>query len=402
MPIMEIMKSKSVVIVGGGLAAQRCCETLRKGGFAEPVVIVCGESRRPYDRPPLSKAVLAGEQPVEELAFRPPGWYDEQRVELLLGRAATGLDAANQTVALDDGTDLSYNKLLIATGAVPRRLPMFGGRPNVFTLRDADDAIALNKAIEPSTRLVVIGAGFIGQEVAATARKIGAEVTILEAMSEPLVGILGAELGSWFAQMHREEGVNVLCSTTATEIVAGADARIEALITDDGRRLECDVVVVGIGVAPADAWLVESELSDGVEIDGLGRTLVPDVFAAGDVARQLDPRSGTYVRSEHWESAGRQGIAAARAMLGQEVAPSPPASFWSDQYGLRIQYLGHSADADSFEIDGDPAARNFSAVWKSGSRTVGALLVDRQRHLPRLRREIHESLQVHRQKEKTT
>jgi 3-phenylpropionate/trans-cinnamate dioxygenase ferredoxin reductase component len=399
------MNTKGVVIIGGGLAAQRCCETLRKDGFTEPVTIVCGESKRPYDRPPLSKAVLAGEQPVEELAFRPPEWYDEQRVELLLGRAATGLDADARTVALNDGTDLPYDKLLIATGAVPRRLPMFDGRPNVLTLRDADDAIALNKAILPGTRLVVIGAGFIGQEVAATARKIGAEVTILEAMPEPLVGILGAEIGAWFAQMHREEGVRVLCSTTATEIVAGPDGRVETLVTDDGQRLESDVVVVGIGVVPADDWLAQSELAGGVEIDGLGRTKLPGVYAAGDVARQLDPHSGTYLRSEHWESAGRQGVAAARAMLGQEVSPAPPASFWSDQYGLRIQYLGHAADVDSFEIDGDPAARNFSAVWKSGDRTVGALLVDRQRHLPAMRREIHESMQTMqtpRQKEKIT
>jgi 3-phenylpropionate/trans-cinnamate dioxygenase ferredoxin reductase subunit len=393
------MSNEDIVIVGGGLAAQRCCETLRRGGHDGSITIVCGETSRPYDRPPLSKNVLAGQQSVNDLAFRPADWYDEQDVELLLGRPATALDTSRRTVVLHDAAEVSYDKLLIATGSTPRRLPMLDGYPNVLTLRDVDDALTLKQAIAPGVRMIVIGAGFIGQEVAATARKLGAEVTILEALPEPLVGILGPELGSWFAQVHREEGVEVLCSTTATEVELDADGRVEALVTNDGRRLKCDVIVVGIGVVAADAWLADSELAGGVEIDELGRTSVPGVFAAGDVARQVDPYLGVHARSEHWESAGRQGIAAARAMLGQNVAPSPPASFWSDQYGLRIQYLGYSANADSVAIDGDPFSRNFSAVWKHDDRPIGALLVNRQRQLPQLRRDIHESLQIHHEKE---
>ncbi|MBK5229695.1 MAG: FAD-dependent oxidoreductase [Thermoleophilia bacterium] len=393
------MSNEDVVIVGGGLAAQRCCETLRRGGHDGSITIVCGETSRPYDRPPLSKNVLAGQQSVDDLAFRPADWYDEQDVELLLGKPATALDTSRRTVVLHDGGEVSYDKLLIATGSTPRRLPLLDGYPNVLTLRDVDDALTLKRAIAPGVRLIVIGAGFIGQEVAATARKLGAEVTILEALPEPLVGILGPELGSWFAQVHREEGVQVLCSTTATEVELDADGRVEALVTNDGRRLECDVIVVGIGVVAADTWLADSELSGGIEIDELGRTSLPGVFAAGDVARQVDPYLGVHARSEHWESAGRQGVAAARAMLGQDVASSPPASFWSDQYGLRIQYLGYSANADSVMIDGDPFSRNFSAVWKHGDRPIGALLVNRQRLLPQLRRDIHESLQIHHEKE---
>jgi 3-phenylpropionate/trans-cinnamate dioxygenase ferredoxin reductase subunit len=394
------MSDSGVVIVGGGLAAQRCSESLRKLDYDGRITILCGEDVRPYDRPPLSKAVLAGEQPTDELAFRPQDWYDAQAIELAMGKKASALHADRHAVELEDGSEVRYEKLLIATGSSPRRLPLLDGPPNVLTLRDAGDAVALNKAMVPGAKLIIIGAGFIGQEVASTARKLGTEVTILEAMPQPLTAILGPELGSWFADMHREEGVKVLCSTMATEVELDDEGRVTALLTDDGLRLECDVVVVGIGVAAADEWLHGSELDGGIKIDAGGRTAAEDVFAAGDVASQLDPYSGDYARSEHWESAGRQGVAAARTMLGLELANPSLASFWSDQYGLRVQYLGYSAGADSFEIDGEPGDRNFSAIWKSGGRPIGALLVDRQRHLPGWRREINESLKSHHFKEK--
>lgn len=380
--------SADVLIVGGGLAAQRCCETLRKGGFGGSISISCAEAHRPYDRPPLSKAVLAGTTPVADVAFRPAAWYEAQGVELLLGRPAAALDLDAHQVTLDDGTLLSYGRLLIATGSEPRHLELLEGRSNVHYLRTADDADRLRGTLHPGTRLLIIGAGFIGQEIAATARGIGAAVTVLEALPAPLGRLLGDEVGGWFAEMHREEGVDLRCSTTAAGIIDGPDGRVVAIATGDGHELGCDEVVVGIGVVPSDSWLYGSGLGGGhagVEVDHDGRTNNPDVYAAGDVARAFDPRVGAHVRTEHWEAAGRMGAAAGKAMLGLEVPPAPLASFWSDQYGVRIQYLGYAEEADSMTVDGDPALRDFSVLWTRAGEPVAGLLVGRPRALASMR-----------------
>lgn len=386
--------SPGVLIAGGGLAAQRCCEALRKAGYEGTVRVVCGESRAPYDRPPLSKAVLAGTLPVADVAFRPGAWYHEHGIELLLGRRAAALDPAAHALTLDDGTVAAYEQLLVATGSQPRRLELLENRPNVHYLRTADDATALHAALGAGTRLVVIGAGFIGQEVAATARSLGAVVTVLEALPSPLSGMFGDEIGGWFAVMHREEGVDVQCSTTAADAVVDAEGRVTALVTGEGHEIRCDEIVVGIGVLPADAWLYGTGLGGGhigVEVDQAGRTSVPDVYAAGDVARPFDPRLGAHVRTEHWEAASRLGAAAARAMLSLDVPVAPLASFWSDQYGVRFQYLGYAAEADAMSVDGDPAERDCSAVWTRDGQPVAALLVGRPRQMPALRRAIEET-----------
>ncbi len=239
----------------------------------------------------------------------------------------------------------------------------------------------------------MIGAGFIGQEVAATARSLGAEVTIVEAAAAPLGALLGDDLGGWFGDLHREEGVRVLCSTTVS-VFHGRDV-VEEIELADGRRLPCDAVVVGIGVVPATEWLQGSGLpAGGIPVATGGRTALPHVYAAGDAAMPFDEHAGARVRSEHWEAAARTGTEAARAMLGLEPGRHTLSSFWSDQYGLRIQYVGHARDGDAVEIDGMPAERDFTAVYRRAGRPVAALLVGRPHALPGVRRLIESGAQT--------
>jgi NADPH-dependent 2,4-dienoyl-CoA reductase/sulfur reductase-like enzyme len=374
-----------VLIVGGGLAAQRCAETLRARGHEGPIRIVCGEPEAPYDRPPLSKALLAGEIKETAVRFRDRAWYADNGIELGLGERAVGLDTEAHRVELDDGESLAYDKLLIATGAAPRRLAQFEGFANAHCLRTVADMRGLRADLEPGARLLVIGAGFIGQEVAATAVAAGVEVTMIEAAPLPLAGLLGERLGRWLVDLHADQGVEMLLSTRVVE--ARGNGRVEEVILDGGRRLACNAVVVGVGVAPAAGWLAGSGLDvDGVLTDPSGRTAMPDVFAAGDVARAYDSRTGNYSRTEHWDAASRQGAAAARGMLGEEPGPEPPASFWSDQYGLRIQYVGNAVGADAISVDGELDARDFSVLFSRDERPVAAFTVGRPRELIALRR----------------
>ncbi|MGA8217248.1 MAG: FAD-dependent oxidoreductase [Solirubrobacterales bacterium] len=381
------MKDKGVVIVGGGLASQRCAETLRRRGYEGRIRMVCGEAERPYDRPPLSKDHLAGELSDDAVAFRPPSWYEDNEVELIVGLQAAGLDAKRHRVELDDGSELFYEDLVVATGAGARRLPPLEGYTNVHYLRTLADARRLREELREGARLAVVGAGFIGQEVASTARAAGAEVTIVEALPAPLTGILGEEVGLWLMKMHDEEGVEVRLGTKLEG--ARGNGAVEELALDKGEPLECDAVVVGIGVAPAAAWLAGSGLeTDGVLTDQAGRTSVPGVWAAGDVARSFDHRHGEHRRTEHWDAAARQGMAVARAITGDQTDPHPLPSFWSDQYGLRIQYVGHAEGSDASRIEGRLEDRDFAVIYTREDRPVGALVVERPRAFARLRKEI--------------
>ena len=381
------MSDQGVVIVGGGLASQRCAETLRRRGYEGRIRIVCGEPERPYDRPPLSKDHLAGELSDDEVAFRPAGWYEDNEVELIVGRHAEGLDAKRRRVELDDGSELFYDDLVIATGAGARRLPPLEDFTNVHYLRTLADARRLREELREGARLAIVGAGFIGQEVASTARAAGAEVTIVEALPAPLTGILGEEVGLWLMKMHDEEGVDVRLGTKLEG--ARGNGAVEELVLAKGEPLACDAVVVGIGVAPAADWLKGSGLeTDGVLTDHAGRTALPGVWAAGDVARSFDHRHGEHRRSEHWDAAARQGMAVARAIAGDEPDPHPLPSFWSDQYGLRIQYVGHAEGSDAARVEGKPGERDFAVVYTREERPVGALVVGRPKDFARLRKEI--------------
>jgi NADPH-dependent 2,4-dienoyl-CoA reductase/sulfur reductase-like enzyme len=383
-------RGAGVLIVGGGLAGQRCAETLRSRGYEGRIRIACAEPEPPYDRPPLSKELLAGSVEGDEASLRPGQWYDDNAVELLLGRGARRLDPSRHVVELEDGEEVAYEKLLIATGSQARRLPMLDGFENVGALRTLEDARRLREHLQPGSRLAVVGAGFIGQEVAATARGLGVDVTIVEALDLPLAPILGERVGRWFARLHTDEGVRLLLSARLE--AARGNGQVEELVLADGRSLTCDAVVVGVGVAPSVDWLAGTGLEQGaVATDCAGRTALSDVYAAGDASAPFEPRFGQHARTEHWDAAARQGAAAAQAMLGVYPGTPPLPSFWSDQYGLRIQYVGHADRADDVAIEGDPDSRDFAAVFARDGVPVGALAVGRPRAIARMRRLIDEA-----------
>jgi NADPH-dependent 2,4-dienoyl-CoA reductase/sulfur reductase-like enzyme len=373
-----------VVIAGGGLAAQRCAETLRRLGYEGRVRMVCAEPHLPYDRPPLSKAALQDQSAAESVGFRSADWYQDKAIEALRGVAASGLDAAAHRVALSDDSTLDYEQLVIATGAKPRMLAAFAGYENVGTLRTLEDSRAMSELLAARVRLLIVGAGFIGQEVAAGARAAGVEVTVVEAEPLPLHGILGREIGEWFAALHRGEGVDLVLGQTVAQI-HGAD-RVEAVTLDDGRRVETDHVLIGTGVVADLDWLAGSGLpAAGIPTDAGGRSELPDVYAAGDAAAFFDAFLGRHALIGHWESAGRQGAVVANAIMDRELPAPAVSSFWSDQYGTRIQYLGHAQLADRVTLDGDPGERDFTAVYTREGEPVAALVVGRPQALPELR-----------------
>jgi len=357
--------SSGVVIAGGGLSAQRCAEALRQGGYGDPIKIVSIEEHAPYDRPPLSKALLAGDKEIHEVAFRPVEWHGDEGVELTLGDGAAGLDVDRRKLMLESGATLDYEHLVIATGSRARQLPGGERYENIHTLRTLDDAVRLRDVLKPGKRLVVLGAGLIGQEVAATAMGRGAEVTLIEAESLPLARALHPELAQWLVDLQREEGVEVKLGARVAEMISDGD-RLEALLLDDGSRVELDEMLVAIGVIPNSDWLPD-------EVGLL--TMRPDIHGAGDVAG-----------GDHWELAAHQGKAAAHAILGQEPAPVPFTGWWSDVHGVRLQGLGQPAANDQIVFEGKPGERDFHAVVSRGGIPVAALAVGRPREIPRLRK----------------
>jgi 3-phenylpropionate/trans-cinnamate dioxygenase ferredoxin reductase subunit len=377
-----------VVIVGGGLAAQRCAEALRRGEYAGRLRIVCAEPHRPYDRPPLSKdLLLLADGGTEPPVFRPADWYLTRDIELLAAATATALDPDAHRLELADGSAIGYEKLVIATGARPRMLPLFDAYSNVSTLRTFEDSRLLRRLLTQQAKLAVIGAGFIGQEVASAARAAGVDVAVIELESLPLVGLLGPELGRWFAELHSGEGVELILGEVVSAI-SGED-RIESLTLSDGRSVGCDHVLVGVGVVPDVGWLETAGLpATGVPTDASGRSELADVFAAGDAAAVYDPFLERHVVNGHWEAASRQGTQVAGTLLGREPAPGPLPSFWSDQYGTRIQYLGHAELADDVTIDGDTRERDFVARYTRDGELVAAVVVGRPRAVGELRQQL--------------
>jgi 3-phenylpropionate/trans-cinnamate dioxygenase ferredoxin reductase subunit len=382
-----------VVVVGSSLAGLRAVEELRRRGYDGSLSVVGGERHLPYDRPPLSKAFLAGTLDAADLALRRQP-YDELDLELHLGVRATGLDPELRRITTDAGDSLAYDGLVIATGAVPRRLPNQPDLAGMHLLRTLEDAQRLRAELDASPRVTIIGAGFIGAEVAATCRTRGLAVTVLEALPSPMVRGLGPALGGVLAGLHRDHGVDLRLGVG----VAGFEGtqRVERVRLDDGSAVEADVVVVGVGVVPATDWLAESGLTidNGVVCDATLRA-APGIVAAGDIARWPSPvLGGAHVRLEHWTNAAEQGAAAAARLLASddEARPFAPIPYvWSDQYDVKIQVVGHvSGDDDVAVVSGSFDERRFVAAFGRDDRLTGAVAFNRPRLLMQLRQLIVE------------
>jgi 3-phenylpropionate/trans-cinnamate dioxygenase ferredoxin reductase component len=368
---------RTFVIVGASLAGAKAAETLRAEGFDERVVLIGAEHERPYERPPLSKDLLRGESEREAAHVHPAGFYDERDIDLRTGAAATAIDVAGHAVTLEGGERLPYDRLLLATGAEPRRIGIPGADlDGVLVLRTLPDSERLAASIRGDGRLVVIGAGWIGSEAAASARVMGSEVTVVERLDVPLETVLGAELGGMYGDLHREHGVELLTGA-GVEAFEG-DGRVERVRLAGGRTLDCGAVLVGIGVVPRTGLAEEAglDVENGVLVDATLRTSAPDIWAAGDIAAHMHPRYGRRVRVEHWANALNQGPAAARNMLGADEPFDRLPYFFSDQYDVGMEYSGLAAHDDQVVVRGDLSSREVIAFWTAGGRVTAAMNVN--------------------------
>ncbi len=362
-------------IAGGGLAAAKAIESLRASGFEGRIVLVGAEPHLPYERPPLSKGYLLGSEDLEKAFVQPRGWYVDHDVELRLGTTATGLDPDAHVLSTDGGV-VDYDRLLIATGARPRRLALAddSGAPVAY-LRSIEDSRHLKAALRPGHRVVVIGGGWIGLEVAAAARTAGAEVVVLEALELPLVRVLGREVAEVFGSLHTEHGVDL---RTGVSVASVAQEDGQALVTlADGSSVTADLLVVGVGAVPntelADAAGLDTE--NGVVVDEHLRASHPDVFAAGDVANAYHPVLGRHVRVEHWDTAIQQGRTAARNMLDVKEPYTRLPYFFTDQYDLGVEYVG-SIGPDGYDevvLRGDVPGRRLTAFWVRGDSVLAGM-----------------------------
>ncbi|HEU5268696.1 MAG TPA: FAD-dependent oxidoreductase [Jatrophihabitans sp.] len=368
------------VIVGAGLAGAKAAEALRQQGYDGRLTLIGNEQHRPYERPPLSKAYLARSQPLEKAYVHPAEWYAEHEVDLRTGTRATAIDPAGHRVRLADGGELGYRKLLLATGSSPRSLPLAGlDAPNVHTLRSVADSDALAESFAGLGRLLVIGAGWIGLEVAAVARQAGAEVSIVEAAELPLLRVLGPELAEVFADLHREHGVDLRLGARLTEVVTEA-GRVTGLRLADGTVLSGDALLVAVGAAPnvqlaADAGLA---VDNGVLVDAGLVSSDPDVLACGDIANAFAPFYDRRIRVEHWATALKQPVTAARSMRGETAGYDELPYFYSDQYDLGMEYLGY-VEPDGYDqvvFRGDRASREFIAFWLADGRVIAGMNVN--------------------------
>jgi 3-phenylpropionate/trans-cinnamate dioxygenase ferredoxin reductase subunit len=365
------------VIVGGGMAGAKAAEALREEGFDGRVVLLAEEDARPYERPPLSKDYLRGEAEEGAIFVHDAGFYDEHKIELRVGTRVAELALQASEVELAGGERLRYDKLLLATGSAPRRIPVPGiDLDGVHLLRTVVDSDRLRTALGDAGRLAVIGAGWIGAEVAASARQMDVEVALIAPEQAPLERVLGPELGAIYRDVHASHGVE-LALGTGVERIEG-DGRATGVRTTDGRLFEADLVVVGAGAAPR-LELAEAaglRVDDGLLCDDRLRTSATDVYAAGDIARAPHPLFGVPVRVEHWANALEQGPAAARNMLGRDAAYDRVPYFFSDQYDVGMEYAGHTTGGERVVFRGDPAGMEFIAFWLDGARVVAGMNVN--------------------------
>jgi 3-phenylpropionate/trans-cinnamate dioxygenase ferredoxin reductase component len=374
----------TTVIVGAGLAGARCAETLRAEGFDGRVVMVGEEQYPPYERPALSKQLLVGTKSSEALGLRPDGFWQEQEIELLLGTRVARVDARSRVAITDDGRILPWDSLVLATGARARTLPDLPA--GVHVLRTLGDALALHPELRPGRRLAVVGAGFIGGEVATSASALGVDVTVIEAAPVPLERVLGREAGMLIAERYREQGVGLRLNAGLAGFRRGPGGRVRGLLLADSSEVACDVAVLGIGAEPVTPVGAPAG-TGGIPTDACGRTALPGVYACGDVASTFRPSLGRRIRVEHWTSAAAQGAAVAHAVLGREEPHDDPPFFWSDQLGLRLQYVGHGEGWSRVEIDGDTDSFSVRYLGEDGG-LVAALLANRPAEAATVRREL--------------
>jgi NADPH-dependent 2,4-dienoyl-CoA reductase/sulfur reductase-like enzyme len=378
---------KTIAVVGASLAGLAAVRALRRQSFEGEIVVIGAERHRPYDRPPLSKDFLTGAASEADLALEADD--EELGVRWRLGTPAARLDPGARAVVLAGGEEIRADGVVIATGARARRLPHSDGLAGVHTLRTLDDAIALRDALRGGGRLVVIGAGFIGAEAASSARALGLEVTVVETLPTPLAGPLGAEMGAVCARLHGDHGVRLLTGVPVTRLAGSG--RVEAVELADGTVLPADVVLAGIGAQPNVEWLAGSGLAAdrGVVTDASGATGVPGVVAAGDCATSFSPHAGRHVRAEHWTHALEQPAAAVATLLGGTARAASPPYFWSDQYGVRIQFAGHREEGDTVRVvEGDPEQRSFLAVYERHGQPVAVLGLNQPKLFTRWRRQL--------------
>lgn len=380
---------RTVAVVGASLAGLSAARSLRQRGYDGRLVVIGDEPHRPYDRPPLSKEFLAGTLGEADLALEQDD--EELQAEWVLGVCATGLDRAERAVRLADGREIRADGVVIATGAAARTLPGTDGLAGVHVLRTLDDARALRDELARGGRLVVIGGGFVGAEVASTAYALGLDVTVVEVAPTPLAGPLGKTMGGVVSALHSDHGVRLLCGVGVKGL--GGERRVEAVLLEDGRSIPADTVVVGVGARPSVEWLQGSgiALDNGVKCGADGRTSVAGVVAVGDCANWYDPRTGSHRRVEHWTGALERPDAAVAALLAygatEPGVPRPP-YFWSDQYGVRIQFVGHAAGADSVTVEeGSTDDRSFLAVYRRAGRPVAVLGMNQPRLFTRWRKQ---------------
>jgi 3-phenylpropionate/trans-cinnamate dioxygenase ferredoxin reductase subunit len=382
----EVNVSRTFIAVGGGVGAGTAAFALRALGFDGRVIVICDEPRPPYSKPPLSKGVLQGTEPIERSALRPEKWYADKNIELMTGVAVTDVDTAGHSVTLADGASLSYDKLLLATGGKARALPGAGHIPGIFTLRTVDDALAIRERLQPGAHIVVVGAGFIGAEVAASARTVGCEVTLLEGLETPLQRVLPPVLGDIYAQIHREHGVDVRTSTAIADLEQDGNRVIAHAA--DGEKFVADAIVVGIGMVPNDKLAVKAglDVDNGVLVDEHCQTSAPDVYAIGDVANGYHPLFRERMRIEHWQHAQHQAKVAAENMVGTVTSYTEVPWVWSDQYDVNLQVTGRPLPTDDVHLRGNIDGRAFSAVLTRDGEVTAAVAVNRADDVRAIRR----------------
>ena len=366
----------TLVVVGASLAGAKAAEAARDAGHDGRIVLIGEEPSVPYERPPLSKAVLRGEADPVVTHVHADGFYAAHDIDLVTGRV-NDLDPGARTVRVDNGDTFSFDTLVLATGMTPLWLPIPGVElPGVHVLRTVEDAVHLRDAIRGAGRVAVVGAGWIGSEVAASARQVGADVVLIDSSAVPLHRSLGNEVGAVFAALHAEHGVTLRMSTTVREI-RGADTA-EEVVLDDGSVEPADVVVLGVGVAPRMELAEQAGLriDDGIVVDEYLETSVPGIFAAGDVASAWHPLYGRHLRVEHWANALNQGITAGRNAAGQRESYARLPYFFSDQYDVGLEYVGHASSGDSVAFRGDPSSHEFIAFWHRDGIITAAMNVN--------------------------